>query len=221
MLLDGFGVQKRRIAEFQLCDLECAAFDMKFLDVAFTIRIRDDRVFKRPLHSARGEQFLDGFDGLVHGRAGFRERSIEERKLATNGIGEGRIRKPRNIVKVDWDSRRFLDMISHQDAGELGLKVVTHFGEEPALDEFVGSDLQIITADLSARDQASYGDDLSFGKVFFAVDVNFTQWGTDRLRRLRRCTEYGQRRKNKCDKTRSKIANHSFYVSGNRAGYST
>src|SRR5437660_5976371 len=151
MLLDGFGVQKRRIAEFQLCDLECAAFDMKFLDVAFTIRIRDDRVFKRPWHSARGEQFLYGFNGLVHRGAGFRERSIEERKLAADGIAESRIREPRNIVKVDGDARRFLDVISHEDAGELGLKVVTHSGEEPALDEFVGSGLQIITADLRTR----------------------------------------------------------------------
>src|SRR5690348_13277521 len=105
MLLDSFGVKKGRIAEFQLCDLECGAFDMKFLYVAFTNRIRDNGVFKQPWHTVGGEQFLDGFDGLVHGGAGFRKRSIKKRKLATNGISEGRIRKPWNIVEVDWNSR--------------------------------------------------------------------------------------------------------------------
>src|SRR5204863_2343311 len=168
---------------------------MEFLYVAFTARVGDNGVFKRPLHSARGEQLLHGLNGLVHGGAGFRERSIEERKLATNGIAEGRIRKPRNIVKVDGDSRRFLHVIRHQNTGELRLKVVTHFSEEPALDEFVGSGLQIITAELKTRNYAGYGDDLSFGKVFFAVDVDFAQRSTDRIRRLRPCREFDRQQK--------------------------
>ena len=124
---------------------------MKFLQVTFTIGVRDHRVLKRPWHSARSEQLLDGVNGLVDGRPSFRKRSVEERKLAPNGIAEGRIGKPRNIVKEDGDSRRFLHVISHQNTGELRLKVVTHFSEEPALDEFVGSGLQIITADLRTR----------------------------------------------------------------------
>src|SRR5438093_13301440 len=78
---------------------------MKFLQITFTMGVRDHRVLKRPWHSARSEQLLDGVNGLVDGRPSFRKRSVEERKLAPNGIAEGRIGKPRNIVKEDGDSR--------------------------------------------------------------------------------------------------------------------
>src|SRR3989442_13233673 len=106
---------------------------MKFLQVTFTIGVRDHRVLKRPWHSARSEQLLDGVNGLVDGRPSFRKRSVEERKLATNGIAAGRIGKPRNIVKEYGDSRRFLYVISHQDAGDLGLTAGSHLSDRSAL----------------------------------------------------------------------------------------
>ena len=65
-------------------------------------------------------------------------------------------------------------MISHQDAGELGLKVVTHLSEEPALNELVGSGLQIIPADLGAGDKSCNRNHLSFGEAFFAFHVDFS-----------------------------------------------
>src|SRR5260370_13725397 len=144
MLLDGFGVQKGGVAEFQLRDLERGAFDSEFLHVAFTNRIRDDRVLERPLEPARRKQLLHSVTGLIHGGAGFGGCPVEEGKLAANGISHPRIREPWNVIEVDGDSRRFLHMISYHDAGELGLAVVTYFGEEAALNELVGGGLQII-----------------------------------------------------------------------------
>jgi len=52
-------------------------------------------------------------------------------------------------------------------------KFETYFGEKPALNEPVGSGLQIIPADLGAAEQAGYGDDLGLGEEFFAVGVDF------------------------------------------------
>src|SRR5260370_32639131 len=209
MLLDCFGVQKGGVAEFQLGDLECGAYDVKFLRGAFTIRIRDDRVLEGHVTGGGREEFLHGVNGMIDGGAGFRERAIKKGKLAANGIVQSRIREPRNIVEVDGDSRRFVHVISHQDAGELGLKVVTHFSEEPTLNEFVGSGLQIIAADLGAGNQAGYSDDLSLGEVFFSFHVDFAQRGTDSLRSLYRRTESGQHQsKHQSAEARSKIAKH-------------
>src|SRR5712692_111846 len=55
MLLHGFGRRKRGITEFQLGNLECGAFDADLLHVAFTSRIRDDRMLHRALRAARCE----------------------------------------------------------------------------------------------------------------------------------------------------------------------
>src|SRR5260370_8120579 len=77
-------------------------------------------------------------------------------------------------------------MESDDDAGELGLEIVTHFGEEAALDELVGSGLQIIAADLSARNQTGNGHELRLGEDFFAVDVDFAQRRVDAVRSLPR-----------------------------------
>src|SRR5713101_8421950 len=49
MLLHGFGRRKRWIAEFQLCNLQCGAFDADFLYVTFTGRVCDDNVLHRAL----------------------------------------------------------------------------------------------------------------------------------------------------------------------------
>src|SRR5260370_17825660 len=99
MLLDGFGVQKGGVAEFQLRDLERGAFDSEFLHVAFTNRIRDDRVLERPLEPARRKQLLHSVTGLIHGGAGFRERSIEKGKLTADGITQRSIGEPWNILE--------------------------------------------------------------------------------------------------------------------------
>src|SRR6266571_4537725 len=98
MLLDDFGLQKGGVAEFQLRDLERGAFDSEFLHVAFTNRIRDDRVLERTLESAQRKQ-------LLHSGAGFGECPVEEGKLAANGIAQRRIREPWNVIEVDRDSR--------------------------------------------------------------------------------------------------------------------
>jgi len=66
-------------------------------------------------------------------------------------------------------------MISHENPGDLGLEVVTYLGKEAALDELVGGGLQIILADLGARCQARYGDDLRFGEEFFSHGADFAQ----------------------------------------------
>src|SRR5216683_528083 len=175
MLLDGFGVQKGGITEFQLRDLKRGAFDSEFLHVAFANRIRDDRVLERTLESVRRKQLLHSVTGLIYRGAGFGECPVEEGKLAANGIAQRRIREPWNVIEVDGDSRRFLRMISYHDAGELGLEVVTYFGKEAALNELVGGGLQIIPGDLRARNQTRYSDDLCFGEDFLAVDVDFAQ----------------------------------------------
>ena len=100
-------------------------------------------------------------------------------------------------------------MESDDDAGELGLEIVTHFGEEAALNELVGSGLQIIAADLSARNQTGNGHDLRLGEDFFAVDVDFAQRRVDGVRRLRRCRESARRKEEQKKGTaRSKIAQH-------------
>src|SRR5260370_15727105 len=51
MLLYSLGGRKGGIAEFELRDLECGAFDAYFLHVAFTVWIRDYRVLQRHLQS--------------------------------------------------------------------------------------------------------------------------------------------------------------------------
>src|SRR6267143_1959257 len=210
MLLHGFGGQKGRIAECQLRDLECGAFDPEFLYVAFTIRIRDYRVLERHLQSARSEQLLHSFTGLIHRGSGFRQRPIEGRKFIADGVAQLRIREPWNIVEVDGDSRRFFHVIGYQDAGDLRLEVVTYFGEKPTLNEPVGSGLQIIPADLGAADQAGYGDDLGLGEEFFAIGVDFAQWRGGGVRSLRRGRESGrQEEKQESPETRSeKMAKH-------------
>src|SRR5713226_9029698 len=213
MLLNGFGGRKGGIAEFQLCDLECGAFDPDFLHVAFTVWIRDYRVLQRHRQSARREQLLYSFSGMIHRGPGFRQRPVEERKFTADGIAQLRIREPWNIVEIDGDSRRFLHVIGHQDAGDSRLEVVTYFGEKPALNEPVGSGLQIIPADLGARDQAGYGDDLGLGEEFFAVGVDFAQWPGGGVRRLSRSREPGrQQEKQESSETRSKIAKHVTIV---------
>src|SRR5216684_1213282 len=105
MLLNGFGGQESGIAEFQLCDLQCGAFDANFLHVAFAIRIRYDRVLERHLQPVRGEQLLYRITSLIHGRPSLRQCSIEERKSSANGIAQRRIREPWDVVEVDGDSR--------------------------------------------------------------------------------------------------------------------
>src|SRR6266566_5207063 len=175
MLLDGFGVQKGGVAEFQLRDLERGAFDSEFLHVAFANRIRDDRVLERTLESAQRKQLLHSVTGLIYRGAGFGECPVEEGKLAANGIAQRRIREPWNVIEVDGDSRRFFHVKSHQDTGELRLEAETYFGKEAALNELVGGGLQIIPGDLGARNQTGYSDDLCFGEDFLAVDADFAQ----------------------------------------------
>src|SRR2546421_5829781 len=184
MLLYGFGGQKGGIAEFQLCDLERSTFDANLLDVAFTDGIRDYDVLERHLQSARGEQILHGINGLIYRGPSFRQCSVEERKLIADGIAQVCIGKPRNVIEVDEDSRRFFHVIGHQNASDLRLEVVTYFGEKPALNEPVRGGLQITPANLSAGDQAGYRDDLRLGKKSFAVNVDFAQLRRDGVRSL-------------------------------------
>src|SRR6266481_1470780 len=100
-------------------------------------------------------------------------------------------------------------MESDDDAGELGLEIVTHFGEEAAMDELVGSGLQIIAADLSARNQTGNGDDLRLSENFLAIDVDFAQQRVDGVRSLRRCGKSArQREKQESADARSKITQH-------------
>src|SRR5260370_5552295 len=148
MVLKGFGGRKGGIAEFELCDLECGAFDPDFLDVAVTVWIRDYRVLQRHRQAARREQILYSFTGMIHGSSGFRQRPVEERNFIADGVAQLRIREPWNIFEVNGDSRRFFQVNGHQEAGGLGLKVVTYLGEKSALNEPVGGPLQIIPADL-------------------------------------------------------------------------
>src|ERR1700682_5030499 len=213
MLLHGHGGQKGRIAEFQLCDLECGTFDPEFLHVAFTIWIRDYRVLQRYLQSVRSEQLLHSFTGLIHRSPGFRHRPVVGRKFIADGVAQLRIREPWNVVEVGGDSRRFFYVIGHQDAGDLRLEVETHFGEKPALNEPVGSGLQIIPADLGAADQAGYGDDLGLGEEFFAVGVDFAQWRGGGVLGLSRSMESGrQEEKQESSETRSRMAKHVAIV---------
>src|SRR5882762_5683227 len=191
MLLYDFRGQKGGIAEFHLCDLERGTFDPEFLHVAFTIWIRDYRVLERHLQSARNEQLLHSFTGLIHRGPGFRQRPAEGRKFIADGVAQLRIGEPWNVVEVGGDSLRFFHVIGHQDAGNLRLEVVTYFGEKPALNEPVGSGLQVILADLGAADQAGYGDDLGLGEEFFAVGVDFAQRRGGSVRSLRRGWESG------------------------------
>src|ERR1700687_400179 len=209
IVLHGYGGQKGRIAEFQLCDLEFGAFDPEFLHVAFTIWIRDYRVLERHLQSARSEQLLHSFTGLIHRSPGFRQCPVEGRKFIADGVAQLRIREPWNVVEVGGDSRRFFHVIGHQDACDLRLEVVTYFGEKPALNEPVGSGLQIIPADLGATNQAGYGDDLGLGEEFFAVGVDFAQWRGGGVLSLRRSREScRQEEKQESSETRSKMAKH-------------
>src|SRR6266481_10226538 len=100
-------------------------------------------------------------------------------------------------------------MESDDDAGELGLEIVTHFGEEAALNELVGSGLQIIAADLSARNQTGNGDDLRLSEGFFPLHVDLAQRRVDGVRRLRqRRKSARQREKQKSADARSKITQH-------------
>ena len=140
-----------RIAEFQLRDLERCAFDADFLHVAFANWIGDDRVFQRDLHAVRGEQLLYGLAGLIHCGARFGEGAVEERKFDLRmASASSESREPRNIVEVNGDARRFLDVIGDENAGDACLEIETYFGEEPALHELVGGGLQIILANLRA-----------------------------------------------------------------------
>src|SRR5260370_18416771 len=209
MLLHGFGGQKGGIAEFHLCDLECGTFDPEFLHVAFTVWIGDYRVLERHLQSARSEQLLHSFTGLIHCGSGFRQRPVEGRKFIADGVAQLRIREPWNVVEVGGDSRRFFHVVGHQDAGDLRLEVETYFGEKPALNEPVGSGLQIIPADLGAAEQAGYGDDLGLGEEVFAVGVDFAQWRGAAVLGLTRSMESGrQEEKQESSQTRSKMATH-------------
>src|SRR5260370_17245465 len=100
-------------------------------------------------------------------------------------------------------------MESGDDGGGVGVEIVTHFGEEAAMDELVGSGLQIIAADLSARNQTGNGDDLRLGEDFFAVDVDFAQRRVDGVWRLCRCRKSArQREKQKSANTGSTIVQH-------------
>src|SRR6266436_1164748 len=208
MLLNGFGGQESGIAEFQLCDLQCGAFDANFLHVAFANRIRYDRVRERHLQSVRGEQLLYSISSLIHRRPGFRQCSIEERKFIADGIAQHRIREPWDVVEVDWDSKWFFHVIGHQDTRELRLEVETYFGEKAGLYELVGGGLQIIPADLCASGQAGNGDDLGLGEEVFAVGVDFAQGRGGGFRSLRRSGEPGVQQKKESSETRSKIAKH-------------
>src|SRR6266403_3331944 len=189
MLLHGFGRRKCWIAEFQLCNLQCGAFDADFLYVTFTSRICDDNVLHRALHAAGRQQLLHGVDSLIHGGPGFRQPPVEERTFSADGIAQRGIREPWEIIEIYRDSRRFFDMISHENPGDLCLVVVTYLGKEAALDKLVGGGLQIILADLDARGQAGYGDDLSFGEEFFSYRVDFAQRRGGGVRCLRRGRE--------------------------------
>src|SRR5258708_11899064 len=213
MLLNGFGGRKGGIAEFQRCDLDRGAFDPDFLDVAFTVWIRDYRVLQRHRQSARREQILYNFRGMIHRSSGFRQRPVEERNFIADGVAQLRIREPWNIVEVNGDSRRFFQVKGHQDAGGLGLKVVTYFGEKSALNEPVGGGLQIIPADLGTGDQAGYRNDLGLGEEFFAVGVDFAQRCGGAVRSLSRSREsVRQEEKQESSETRSKIARHVSIV---------
>src|SRR6267378_1373400 len=210
MLLYDFRGQKGGIVEFHLCDLERGTFDPEFLHAAFTIWIRDYRVLERHLQSARNEQLLHSFTGLIHRGPGFRQRPAEGRKFIADGVAQLRIGEPWNVVEIGGDSLRFFNVVRHQDAGDLRLEVETHFGEKPALNEPVGSGLQIIPADLGAADQAGYGDDLGLSAEFFAVGVDFAQRRGGGVLGLSRGRESGrQEEKQESPETRSeKMAKH-------------
>src|SRR6267378_2273799 len=204
MLLNGFGGREPGIAEFHVGDLERGTFDADFLHVAVTVGIRDDGVLERYLQPVRREQLLHGIDG-----PGFRKGTVEEGKLFADGIVQLRIREPRKIVEVNGNSMRFFHVIGHQDARDLGLKVVIYFGEQPALNELVGRSFQIIPADLSARGQASNSDDLSLREKLFAVGVDFAQWRGGGVRSLRRSRESERRQeKEESAEKRWRIAQH-------------
>src|SRR5579864_9007066 len=109
-------------------------------------------MLKRDLQAVRGDQFLDRLRRLVHGASPCRQSSIKERKLLANGIFELGIREPRNVVKIGGNSRGLLNVVSDHNS-RASLKVVAHFGEQPALHQLVGGSLQIGAADLRTGDE--------------------------------------------------------------------
>jgi len=58
------------------------------------------------------------------------------------------------LSKIGGDSRDSSKWVGHQDAGDLRLEVGNLLWRKPALNEPVGSGLQIIPADLGAAEQA-------------------------------------------------------------------
>src|SRR5690348_16020135 len=141
-------------------------------------------MLKRDLQAVRGDQFLDCLSRLVHGASPCRQSSIKKGKLLANGIFELGIREPRNVVKIGGDSRRLLNVVSDHNSCA-SLKVVAHFGEEPALYQLVGGRLQIRAADLRTGGEAGELSNLPRGKTLLPFNANFSERCGCSIRSLR------------------------------------
>ena len=83
---------------------------MKFLDVAFAIRIGDDLVFDGGLQSMGRQEFADRVGGLIDDRAGAGKRAVVERQLCANRIVEFAVGEPWKIVEIGGNALGFFEV---------------------------------------------------------------------------------------------------------------
>jgi len=220
MLLDGFGFHDRGITEFQFCDLQGSPFDMEFCTLPSPAGLAMT-VCSASLGFRVKSATLAPLAWLAPLLRRLRESAVEERDFGANGIGQGRICEPWNIVEVGGDARGFLDVIGYEDTGKLGwkLKLLLRIGRS---DELVSGGLQIVAANLSARSQTGDSDNLSFGENFFALNVTLAaaKWQQVPESALMRGKMPEQQRAGMRRAKREK-REASPYSNGNGADYST
>src|SRR5580658_604768 len=142
------GGRERGIAEGDAGDVEGGAVDAEVLHVAVGQGIGEQLVFDCDVELARGEQIFQRVADFIYDSAGVGESAIEVGDFLADGVGEFAVGKPRKIVEVDRNARRFFELEGYGDAFAAGLEGVVHLGKHAGLQKAVGGRLQIRLSDL-------------------------------------------------------------------------
>ena len=151
MLADHFRRRQCRIAKFQFCNLQHYIRNTKLLHRAFAQWIRDNLMLHSGMQSARGHQVRENGIDLVHGRARFRHGPVVKRQNFADGVFQFRIREPRQIIKVSWNSWRLYQLERQVKSFVLRLKGVFDVRKEARLQQAIRAALQVLFSHCASR----------------------------------------------------------------------
>jgi hypothetical protein len=170
-----YGLPLSSVAEIEAGNRQRAAFDVKLLDGAVAIRIRNNLMFDSRLQPMGGEKLAHRVRRLLNDRTRSWQRAVIKINFGVNRVVEFAVGKPRQVVEIRRHPLGFVEMKRHDDSIGARLKIVFHMREDARLHQLIRRSLQIVAAHLLADLQAAQRSDLLIGERFQPVRFDFAK----------------------------------------------